>query len=402
MLRTVLLCSIVVTGIATMGLFCFKVMDSLTHEPEPPVVAPPEPTGESPLPEITKHTLEEAVSSITEAELKEDLYYLASDELEGRMSGKHGNVVAAAHIKQQFEVFGLNTEYHKFKIRRMNSGPKNERGDDFTQNIYAWIEGNDPALKEEVVVIGAHMDHIGYGPSMSRSRRVDIHHGADDNASGTVALMEIAEAFSLLKDKVKRTVVFQAYSAEEMGLIGSRYYCDNPTFPKGRPSIRQHVFMLNMDMIGYLGKGVYFTGFQSGDSSIDIGKIIDDLNRKYTFAKRITSRGGGGSDHASFYNKKVPIAFLHTGLHKYYHTPDDTSDKINYSGMEDVARYGFELAWRVVQSDSSPRFNKAGFKKMPYVHDHGHPEVPFAHPYHEHEWESKHGHSHGEGHHNHE
>lgn len=306
--------------------------------------------------------------------------------------------MAAEHIKKKFESFGLQTEYHKFNIQRMNAGPKNERGDDFTQNIYAWIPGNDPKYKNEVVVIGAHMDHIGYGPRMSRSRRIDIHHGADDNASGTVALMEIAQAFSLLKDKVKRTVVFQAYSAEEMGLIGSRYYCNNPTFPRGNPSIRKHIFMLNMDMVGYLGKGRYFATFHSGESSVDISAIINDLNRKYTFAKQITSRGSGGSDHACFYNKRVPIAFLHTGGHPYYHTPDDTPDKINYQGIEKVARYGFELAWRVVQSETAPRFNHATFKEMPYVHDHGHPEVPFAHPYHKEEWEKKHGHKHPHGH----
>jgi Zn-dependent M28 family amino/carboxypeptidase len=142
--------------------------------------------------------------------------------------------------------------------------------------------------------------------------------------------------------------------------------------------------MINLDMVGYLGRGQYFTGFNSGDSSPDIGRIIEDLNKKYSFAKKITSRGSGGSDHASFYNKRVPIAFLHTGLHRYYHTPDDTADKINYDGIEKVARYGFELAWRICQAEGQPIFNVAKFKEMPYVHDHGHPEVPFPHGYHQH------------------
>jgi acetylornithine deacetylase/succinyl-diaminopimelate desuccinylase-like protein len=163
------------------------------------------------------YSFEEALNSIDANELKKDLEYLASDELEGRMSGKKGNVVAADFIKKKYESFELGTIYHKFNIERLNSGPKNESGDGFTQNIYAWVDGNDPALKDEIIVIGAHMDHIGYGPSMSRSRRIAIHPGADDNASGTVATMQIAKAFSLLKDKVKRTVVFQSYSAEERG-----------------------------------------------------------------------------------------------------------------------------------------------------------------------------------------
>lgn len=302
-----------------------------TKFPESVVEQPfvrPEPPNVLPQPEIPKeYTYEDAIASIKEIELKKDLEYLASRELEGRMSGKKGNVLAAEYIQKAYESYGLKTMYQKFNIQRMNPGPKNETGDDFTQNIYAWIEGNDPILKDEIVVIGAHMDHIGYGPQMSRSRKIDIHPGADDNASGTVALMEIAQAFSMLKGKNKRTVVFQSYSAEEMGLIGSRYYCNNPTFPQSSPNINKHIFMLNMDMVGYLGKGKYAVAFSAGESSVDISTIIDELVPKYSFAKSITSRGSGGSDHASFYNKKVPIAFLHTGLHDYYHTPEDTADK---------------------------------------------------------------------------
>lgn len=330
------------------------------------------------LPTTPIHTYADALASITLKELKDNLYYLASDKLEGRMSGKKGNIVAAAFIKEKYESFGLETMYHKFNISRLNPGPKNERGNNFTQNIYAWIEGNDPQLKNEIVVVGAHMDHIGYGPSMSRApRRREIHNGADDNASGTVALIEIAEAFSLIRNKIKRTVVFQSYSAEEMGLIGARHYCNYPQFPRDKPSIRSHVAMINMDMIGYLKTGRHLTGFNSGNSSPNLGEIINDLNNKYSFAQRITSRGAGGSDHAPFYNNRIPVAFLHTGTHRYYHTPDDTANRINYEGLERVSKYAFELAYRVVQSEDAPRFNVANFKEMLYIHDHG--EEPFPH-----------------------
>jgi len=331
-------------------------------------------------PKIEKEkTVEDALNAISKEKLKQDLYYLASQELEGRMSGKKGNVVAAEFIKKQFESFGLETFYHKFSIKRTNPGPNNELGDDFTQNVYAVLEGNDPVLKEEIVVIGAHMDHIGYGPSMSRSRKIEIHPGADDNASGTVALLEIAKAFSIIKQKIKRTIVFQAYSAEEMGLIGSRIYCNNPLFPKSNPDITKHIFMLNMDMVGYLGEGQYFAGFNEGESSFDVSKIIENLNEKYSFAKKITSRGSGGSDHASFYNKKIPIAFLHTGGHPYYHTPLDTADKINYNGLEQIAHYAFELAFEIANTEIPPKFNHASFKEMDYKHDHGDPNLPFHH-----------------------
>lgn len=375
-----LVCTLVMTG-----LFAFQKYQSENTVPpggyyDEPYYPEPEQPEPEPDPE---YTLDDAVNSITRDVLKKDLYYLASEELEGRMSGKKGNVVAAKFIKDKFDGFGINSMYDRFNIRRMNPGPKNERGDNFTQNIYGWIEGNDPELKNEIIVIGAHMDHIGYGPSMSRWGGGKIHPGADDNASGTVALMEIAQAFSMLKGKMKRTVVFQAYSAEEMGLIGSRYYCNNPKFPKDNPSIRKHVFMLNMDMVGYLRQGAFAAAFYEGNSSIDIGRYINELNSKYSFAKSITSRGGGGSDHACFYNKRVPVAFLHTGGHPHYHKPSDTPDRINYDGIEKVARYAFELAWKVCQSDARPTFNHAAFKEMDYTHDHG--GVPFIHHYHKEE-----------------
>lgn len=363
----------------------YKKNNEVVEQQPPPIINLPDQGTEIEPPKT--FTYEEALDSITLQELKDNLYFLASDRLEGRMSGKKGNVVAAAFIKEKFESFGLDTEYQKFNISRRNPGPNNERGDDFTQNIFGWIEGNDPSLKDQIVVVGAHMDHIGYGPSMSRSRRIAIHPGADDNASGTVALMEVAEAFSMLKDKVKRTVVFQAYSAEEMGLIGARYYTNNPTFPRDNPDIRKHIFMLNMDMVGYLNRGSYPASWGSGNSSVDVSRYINELNGTYNFARNITSRGSGGSDHACFYNKRIPIAFLHTGGHSHYHTPTDTPDKINYEGLERVSKYAFELAWKVVQSEDSPRFNVANFEPLPYIHDHGHGvEFPDgdSHP-HEHE-----------------
>lgn len=321
--------------------------------------------------ENKQESFEEVLSQISLEDLKKNLEYLASDQLEGRMSGKKGNTLAAEFIKKQFEQFGLETKYHKFNIKRSNPGPKNEIGDDFTQNIYGWITGNDDNLKNEIVVIGAHMDHIGYGPSMSRFGGGKIHPGADDNASGTVALIELAKCFSKLKNKIKRTTVFMAFSAEEMGLIGSKFYCDNPLFPVDKPDINKHVFMLNMDMIGYLGKGQHTVSFRNNNSSIQVDKIIDELSSRYSFAPNITGRRSGGSDHACFYNKKVPIAFLHTGLHAHYHKPSDTADKINYEGLTSVVKYAFELSWLVVNSEDKPVFNCLNFEEMELKHDHG-------------------------------
>lgn len=339
----------------------------------------PEIKKETP-PEVKKPsvpTVEDALQKMERQTLKETVEHLASDKFEGRMSGKNGNKLAATHIKRNFELMGLPTEYHKFPIRRVNPGPNNEVGDPFSQNVYAWIEGNDQNLKDEVVVVGAHMDHIGYGPSMSRWGGGKIHPGADDNATGTAALMEIARAFKHLEGQNKRTVVFMAFSGEEMGLLGSYHYVNNPLFPKGGPDISKHIFMLNMDMIGYLNKGKT-VAFDTNESSADIGSAINELSKKYAFAKTVTLRGASGSDHAPFYNKKVPVAFLHTGLHPYYHTPKDTPDKINFEGLEKVAKYGFELAWNICNADKKPAFDYGSFKEMDYGHDHGQKDMPFG------------------------
>lgn len=321
---------------------------------------------------LVEGTFDSAVTSISQDTLKTDLYYLCSTDLEGRMSGKAGNKAAADYIKSRFERCGLQTMYHRFQMGRYNPGPKNEQGDDYSQNIYGWIEGSDPTLRNEVVVVGAHMDHLGYGPKGSQAPgRKEIHPGADDNGSGTVALMEIARAFSTMKSRVKRTTVFMAFSGEEMGLIGSKFYVDNPVFPKDSPSIQKHVAMINMDMIGYLRQGTYGANFDTNDSSPDLGKLIGELNGKYTFARTISGQGGGGSDHAPFYNKKVPVVCLHTGQHKQYHTPEDTPDRINYKGLEQITRYAFELSWRVASGETTPQFNYGAFRPMPTSHDHG-------------------------------
>lgn len=308
-----------------------------------------------------EYTFDDAFTLINPTDCLQNISYLASDELEGRMSGKKGNVLAIEYLKKQLEKYGLKTVTHKFKINRVNPGPNKEDGDDFTENLYAWVEGS--SLKDEIVVVGAHFDHIGYGPSYSRSKSVAIHNGADDNASGTVAVLEVAKAMSKLKPS--RTIVFQFYSAEEMGLLGSRYYCDNPLFPLDKPDIRSHVAMINLDMVGHLKESEYKV---SVPDSVDIKSAFRKLGEKYEFSKKITATGGG-SDHASFNNKKVPIVFLHTGTHKYYHTPEDDVETLNIEGIVRISKFTFELAW-ILANEDRPKFNQTKFKTMPYTHDH--------------------------------
>lgn len=310
-------------------------------------------------------TIENSVLSITAEECKSDLAYLASDELEGRMSGKKGNVLAAKFIKDRLDRAGLRTLTQRFKIKSINPGPKQEVGDEFTENVYAVIEGSE--IPDEIVVMGAHFDHIGYGPKYSRGGGLEVHNGADDNASGTVAVLEAATALAGLKPK--RTILFQFYSAEEMGLLGSRHYCENPMFPESNPDISKHIAMINLDMVGHLRTSEYKVSVP--ESAPDIGKIIDELTTRYGFARNVTGRGTGGSDHASFYNKRIPVAFIHTGLHRHYHTPSDDLETLNIDGIAQIARYAAELVWMLADEANVPEFDESKFEEMPYLHDHG-------------------------------
>jgi len=325
--------------------FCVK-----TYNKKPP--------AEPPSTEPKQFTFEDAIDLINEEDCARNIIFLSSDELEGRMSGKKGNVLAVEYIKKELEKFGLKTVFHKFKINRVNPGPKNEQGDDYTQNVYAWIDGKD--LKDQIVVLGAHFDHIGYGPKYSRSSKIDVHNGADDNASGTVAVLEVAKAMSKLKPN--RTIVFQLYSGEEMGLLGSRFYCDNPLFPQEAPDIKKHVAMINLDMIGHLQKSPTLVK----DYTFNLKEEVKQLSAKYPFALKIVATGGG-SDHVPFNNKGIPNIFIHTGSHKYYHTPQDDVSTINIKGIVEISKFVFDLTWKLANED---RPQKAIFKELPFDKDH--------------------------------
>jgi hypothetical protein len=213
------------------------------------------------------------------------------------------------------------------------------------KNIVGVLDGHGP-LADETVVVGAHYDHIGYGTFGSLGGAAGngkLHYGADDNASGTTGLIELARRFGAMKDRQGRRLVFIAFSAEERGLFGSQFYCKHPLFPLDATAA-----MINMDMIGrtkpvptdWLGVGekkdrliVYGTG--TGDG---FEKLVDAGNTK-TGDFRLTklAAGSGPSDHDSFYRKKVPVLFLYTGTHGEYHRPTDVPEKINVPGMKKVA-----------------------------------------------------------------
>ena len=186
------------------------------------------------------------------------------------------------------------------------------------------------------VVLGAHFDHLGYGEdgnSMMRTGEKLIHNGADDNASGTAALIELSRL--LKKSKAKNhNYLFLAFSGEELGLFGSKYFVDNPTIDLSTVS-----YMINMDMVGRLNDSTKSLAVGGYGTSPVWASVINAADKKLPFVIKIDSSGTGPSDHTSFYRKDIPVLFFFTGQHRDYHRPSDDADKINYEGEFNVIKY---------------------------------------------------------------
>lgn len=213
------------------------------------------------------------------------------------------------------------------------------------RNVGGLLEGNDPVLKNEYIVIGAHYDHLGIDhlkdASMYKGTDKQIHNGADDNASGTTGIMEVAELMASMKIDFKRSIIFLAFSGEELGILGSTYYTNNPSV-----DITSITAMLNMDMVGRLNEENNLTIIGSGTSS----KWKEILNSKntYGFNLAMSDGGSGGSDHQAFSNKSIPVLFFLSGTHSDYHKPSDDIDKINFAGQEKILKYVFDVANEVL------------------------------------------------------
>ncbi|MFQ5880902.1 MAG: M28 family peptidase [Candidatus Methylomirabilales bacterium] len=211
-----------------------------------------------------------------------------------------------------------------------------ERG--ITANVIGILPGRDSGLQQTAVVIGAHYDHLGLGGeySLAPSRYGEVHLGADDNASGTAGLILLARAFAK-QGGARRTLIFAAFSAEEMGIVGSSHYASHPIIP-----FQKTVAMINLDMIGRLKKEtLYVFGVKTGQEFAD---LIEEANRGLDLSLQMGGDGYGPSDHTSFYTRKVPVLFFFTGPHTDYHRPSDTVDKINAQGLAKVTR----LVYRVI------------------------------------------------------
>ena len=217
-------------------------------------------------------------------------------------------------------------------------------------NVIGVLEGSDPVLKNEAIVIGAHYDHLGYGGEGSGSLAPDstsIHHGADDNASGTAGVLELARIFSAQRPRLKRTLIFIAFGGEEEGLLGSNYYVNHPLVP-----LTNTVAMVNMDMIGRMR-----------DRKLSIGGVgtatewrdaIAQANAPFELT--MNEDGLGPSDHSSFYLKQIPVLFFFTGAHNDYHKPSDTFEKINYTDEARILALVTQIVRKTDDAEKRPTY----------------------------------------------
>ncbi|MCX8212157.1 MAG: M20/M25/M40 family metallo-hydrolase [Lewinella sp.] len=271
-------------------------------------------------------------------DVRVDVIYLASDYLEGREAGKRGEDLAAEYVTSRFAKIGLlpkglDGEYAQPFDFNYTANPHASTGEARTgQNIVGYLDNGAATT----VVIGAHYDHIGRGAFGSRFLDGPIiHNGADDNASGVGALLYLAERLKT-SDLKGHNFLFIAFSGEEMGLYGSKYFVKEPTIDLSEVS-----FMLNMDMVGRLDK----------ERSLIIGGAGTSPTWKDAFTKITTPKmkvtttdsGIGPSDHTSFYLADIPALHFFTGNHQDYHKPSDDSEKVNFEGVQEVAEWMYVL-----------------------------------------------------------
>ena len=224
-------------------------------------------------------------------------------------------------------------------------------------NVMGYVEGTDPQLKNEYVVVGGHYDHIGYGNGYSsyRGKEKMIHNGADDNASGASTVMELAAIIA--KNPLKRSVIFISFTGEEAGLLGSAYFVKNMPI-----DAKNVVAMLNFDMVGRLrNKEISIMGV--GTSSI-FQPIVEKYATEYGLKVTEMSDGFTPSDQTSFYAAGIPVLMFFTGLHADYHAPGDDAEKINYDGMTEILNYGNAILKDVANAAERPDYNKKSLDEM--------------------------------------
>jgi hypothetical protein len=263
-----------------------------------------------------------------------DVRYLADDALHGRLAGSEGERCAGDYIAGEFGKLRLrpagdnNTFFQSLPLASaLNPHAAGGTG----RNVIAALDGTDPRLKEEWIVIGAHYDHLGEGSNGSSLAPGDpaIHNGADDNASGVSVVLSAARAFAA-GARPARSILFIAFTGEETGLLGSAYFVAHPSIT-GRMTA-----MINLDMVGRLGAGPLIV--YGVDTAEEWRALVDPAAARAGIAIATRGEGYGPSDHTSFYTKDIPVLHLFTNTHVDYHKPSDDADKIDAAGLEKVTK----------------------------------------------------------------
>jgi hypothetical protein len=276
--------------------------------------------------------------------------YLSDDALGGRLAGSPEERCAGDYIAQRFATVKLKpagaegTYFQEFPLASVVN-PHAPRGTG--RNVIAMLEGSDATLKNEYVIVGAHYDHLGQGlfGSTSADQKPAIHNGADDNASGVAALIDIAERIAQ-GPRPARTVVFMAFSGEESGLLGSAHFANNPTIHLANARA-----MINLDMVGRLGQGpliVYGIG-----TAKEWEKLVGEAAARENVGVTLQPDGYGASDHTSFYLKDIPVLHFFTNVHGDYHKPSDDWQKIDAAGVSKVAAIVTSLATHVANEQNA-------------------------------------------------
>ena len=218
-------------------------------------------------------------------------------------------------------------------------------------NVVGLLRGSNAKLADQAIVIGAHYDHLGLGGgnSLAPSETGKVHHGADDNASGTSGVLELASGLARRRAELERSIIFIAFAGEEAGLLGSNYYTEHPAIPLDRT-----LAMLNLDMIGRVAKNKLTIG--GTGTSPDFKKVVEEANRNTGFELAFSASGYGASDHMSFTVHQVPVLFFFSGLHADYHKPSDTWEKIDAANGAKVAQLVAAVARELDNAKEKPLY----------------------------------------------
>ncbi len=290
------------------------------------------------LPAVEHAALAGALESIRTTEIQRHVDVLADDSFEGREAGSRGGHAAANYLASLMETYDL-----------LPAGESESYFQGFGanyRNVLGLLEGSDPRLKGEVILVGAHYDHVGYGNASNSNGPIgQIHNGADDNASGVAGVLSLAAALQNLPTPPRRSILFAFWDGEEKGLLGSQHWTREPTIP-----VQQVVMALNVDMIGRLREGrveVYGTRTTTGLREA-LARANQDPEVWFDFNWEMKNN----SDHYSFYERSIPSMMLHTGLHDQYHRPSDEAHTINAEGLRQITTIMLRLVVDLADRES--------------------------------------------------